>query len=237
MMLNRVKPNGNMYDWITESWNPIGGKCPHSCKYCYAQCFRWPALKAKYSGPPRMIESELKRNLGKDKFWFVGSCFDIFALPILDSAIVEILDHCKKYDNKYLFQTKNPSKMITHIKNFPVKSILGVTIETDWMNEFMGKTPSPTYRAMYMQQLADLGFETMVTIEPIMRFTSKLVEHVKHCRPRFVNIGADSGGHNLPEPPKENVLELIAELSKFTEVKPKKNLKRILGREWSELPK
>ena len=33
-MLNRQK--GNMYPWITHTWNPIKGKCPHDCTYCMA---------------------------------------------------------------------------------------------------------------------------------------------------------------------------------------------------------
>ena len=24
-----------MYEFITHTWNPILGKCPHDCKYCY----------------------------------------------------------------------------------------------------------------------------------------------------------------------------------------------------------
>lgn len=68
-----------MYDWVTETWNPVGGACPHNCSYCFAKSFKRPSLKKKYSGEPRLYESELKRNLGKDKIWFVGSCFDIWA--------------------------------------------------------------------------------------------------------------------------------------------------------------
>ena len=48
------------------------------------------------------------------------------------------------------------------------------------------------------------------------------------AKPIQVNIGADSGGNNLPEPSKEKIIELIFELEKFTKVKQKKNLKRLL---------
>ena len=27
---------GNMYEFVTHTWNPIKGICPHGCKYCYA---------------------------------------------------------------------------------------------------------------------------------------------------------------------------------------------------------
>jgi DNA repair photolyase len=33
MPLNPSK--GNMYPFVTHTWNPIRGKCPHDCSYCY----------------------------------------------------------------------------------------------------------------------------------------------------------------------------------------------------------
>ncbi len=55
------KSTGNMYDWIKNTFNPLGGACPHKCEYCFAQNFRFPASKAKYSGPPRLYEKEGKK--------------------------------------------------------------------------------------------------------------------------------------------------------------------------------
>lgn len=46
--------------------------------------------------------------------------------------------------------------------------------------------------------------------------------------PKFVSIGADSKKHNLPEPSKEKIEALIRELSLFTEVKIKDNLRRLM---------
>ena len=43
-----------------------------------------------------------------------------------------------------------------------------------------------------------------------------------------VNIGADSGRNNLPEPSKSKVLELVSELQKFTIIHNKSNLQRLL---------
>jgi len=51
---------------------------------------------------------------------------------------------------------------------------------------------------------------------------------LKECEPIQVNIGSDSGKHNLPEPSREKVLELISELEKFTAIHNKSNLKRLL---------
>lgn len=43
-----------------------------------------------------------------------------------------------------------------------------------------------------------------------------------------VTIGADSKGSNLPEPSKEKIEALIKELRKFTQVKLKQNLNRLI---------
>ena len=70
----------------------------------------------------------------------------------------------------------------------------------------------------------------MVTIEPIMDFDlGVLVSLVSACNPEWVNIGANTNHKiKLSEPPKDKIKALIEELSKFTKVKVKKNLKRIL---------
>jgi len=54
------------------------------------------------------------------------------------------------------------------------------------------------------------------------------IRHLENIMPVQVNIGADSGHNHLPEPSKEKILELISELEKFTTVKQKSNLKRLL---------
>ena len=33
------KSIGNMYNFITHTWNTIKGECPHGCSYCYMK--RW----------------------------------------------------------------------------------------------------------------------------------------------------------------------------------------------------
>jgi hypothetical protein len=69
----------------------------------------------------------------------------------------------------------------------------------------------------------------MISIEPILDFDlDEFLPGIKNVSPKFVSIGADSKGHNLPEPPAGKVKELIQELQKFTEVKVKDNLKRIM---------
>ena len=85
--------------------------------------------------------------------------------------------------------------------------------------------PSPYQRYFYMRLVP----RRMVSIEPIMDFDlDVMVRWIKDIHPKFVSIGADSKGHNLPEPPAWKVERLIEELKKFTEVKVKENLNRIV---------
>jgi len=221
--------NEIVYNLQTESENFIAnGFVVHNC---YVKKFRFPALRKKYSGEPRLYENELKRNLGRNKIWFVGSCFDLFADGVEDVWIAKTLEHCRSFpDNKYLFQTKNPGGMYDWIDEFPKNSIIGTTIETNrFYADYMGKAPLPQNRAFFMKKIADAGFVTMVTIEPIIAFKLDfLVDLVRQCHPQWINIGADSQKSGLPEPTGIEVEALIAELKKFTEVKIKKNLRRLM---------
>lgn len=226
MGLNKSK--GNMYSFITATWNTIKGECPHDCSYCYMK--RWGKLN-----PVRFDEKELKTDLGKDNFIFVGSSNDLFAANIPFEWIEKTLDYCSKFElNQYLFQTKNPDRiaqdkrirnMLYRLKN----TIITTTIETNRViTDVMGNSPTPINRANAMSYLSQY-FKTFVTIEPIMDFDIyDFIKLLQKSSPQQINIGADSGKNNLPEPPKEKVLALISELEKFTTIHNKSNLKRLL---------
>jgi hypothetical protein len=214
MGLNKSK--GNMYEFITHTWNVVKGECYHDCSYCYMK--RWGKLN-----PARFDEKELKTDLGTDNFIFVGSSNDMFTVDV--EWTQRILDYCNEYpDNKYFFQSKNTFAFQNEWLRFPKNSVFCTTIETNrFYQEFMGNTPYPRQRAF------SLPLNNYITIEPIMDFDLiDLLTLLKVANPKQVNIGADSGNNNLPEPPKEKILELIHELEKFTKVKQKKNLKRLL---------
>jgi len=230
MGLNKSK--GNMYPFITDTWNPLGGECPHGCSYCSTNKFHYPVLLEKYSGKPRLFEKELTTNLGKGKFIFVCAQNDLFAKEIPKEFILKVINHCQKFDNKYLFQTKNPARVLEFVYAdvLPLQSVICTTIETN--RELTGisiSAPHPIARAMNIGRIS-LTVDTHVTIEPIIDFDhEEFVRLIKMCGAVQVNIGADSGNNNLPEPSKEKVLQLIEALGKFTTVYQKKNLKRITG--------
>ena len=184
--------------------------------------------------PVRLDEKEFKTDLGKDRFIFVGSSCDIFAEDIPEEWILETLDYCNRFDNRYLFQSKNPRRMLEFQSrrrpHIPPGSVLGTTIESDKIYSEMGNTPPPEKRA-YALNLLSQYFKTMVTIEPAMNFNPITMGHLIHmCHPEWVNIGADSKGHGLPEPSADKINMLIENLkTNGIEVKIKDNLKRITG--------
>ena len=69
-----------------------------------------------------------------------------------------------------------------------------------------------------------------ITIEPIMKFQLSLfVAAIELIKPEQINIGADSGKNNLPEPTSEEVHQLIDTLkNRGFNVYIKNNLKRLL---------
>ena len=219
MALNWVKnKKSNMYQFIDATWNTIKGECFHDCSYCYMK--RWGKLK-----PVRFDEKELKTDLGTGNFIFVGSSCDMFAENIPDEWVIETLDYCKKFDNQYLFQTKNPSRINDNY--LPRNSVVCTTIETNrWYEDIMNNCPPPYKRALGMYCI---DLPKYLTIEPILDFDlSEMIDIIREINPVQVNIGADSGRNNLPEPSKEKVLQLVSELQKFTIIHNKSNLQRLL---------
>jgi len=221
-MLN--KQEGNMYPWVTHTWNPIKGRCPHMCSYCYMRKY-WDRL-----GNPYLDTKCFKDNLGEGNTIFVGSSIDMWAEEIPDEWILEVLEYCSGYPNNiYLFQSKNPYRFSRFQGLFPQKTMLGVTLETNRDYNFSG-APQPRLRAEYLRSWNDTGVKKMISIEPVIDFDlDNFVTMIALCEPIFVSVGADSKNNGLLEPPRQKVLDLISELKKVTEVKVKSNLKRIIG--------
>ncbi len=217
-MLNKSK--GNMYSWCDFTWNVIKGECPHLCSYCY--CKRWGKQR-----PLHFDEKELKTDLGSGNFIFVGSSCDMWADDIPVEWIELVLEKCRlSPQNTYLFQSKNPQRLIDWSCDFPPKVIIGTTIETNrtYSNEVFW---APQRLARYIA-MTKYDYNKMVSVEPIMDFDLDImVRWIQEIKPQFVSIGADSGNNHLLEPSGEKVKQLIAELRKITEVKVKANLSRL----------
>jgi DNA repair photolyase len=177
-------------------------------------------------------EKELKTDLGEGNFIFIGSSNDLFASMHPKEWVAKTIEKCSQYNNSYLFQTKNPKAAVP--LGWVYKNLSNVTVcttlESDisYPKEIMGCAPSTEERS-WMMKLISSRIPAYVTIEPVMRFNlDHFVEMIKRCSPRQVNIGADSGNHHLPEPSRGEIEILIEQLSKFTIVKQKTNLKRLM---------
>lgn len=214
---------GNMYEWVTHTWNTVKGKCFFDCSYCYMK-------KRDNQKPVRLDKSELNTDLGKDNFIFVGSSCDMFNYDVPDEWIFKTFEHMSKYDNSYLIQSKNPGRIKEFLPIDAHKYTICTTIETNRYDPNISKAPSPLQRAKDMNYYVEIGIDTIVTIEPIMKFDiDRLLELIMHCGPMQVNIGANSRSDIvLPEPSKEEILELIDVLERHTKVKIKDNLKRLM---------
>jgi DNA repair photolyase len=218
---------GNMYPWVTHTHVHLGGECPHKCVYCYVNNPRF-GRPPKYCGPLRLIEKEFSVDYGSGKTIFTENCNDLFAKEVPQAFINRIIAHCLKYPlNTYIFQTKNPARYLTMDELFPDKSLLGCTIETN--RDFvikLSQAPSPAARISAMTSLNKTKF---VTLEPILDFdVLPMFSALRGIKPDFVNIGADSKGHRLLEPPIEKVDHLIELLQNAgIEIREKHNLERL----------
>ncbi len=214
------KQVGNMYTFVTHTWNPIRGKCPHDCSYCYMKVYPQPDL--------HFAEQEMRTNLGHHNFIFVGSSTDGWSESVPADWIAKVLKHCRDNDtyNRYLFQTKNPTRFEDWLGEFPDDTILGCTIESNRFSTF-SKAPPPLCRK---EAMCKLVLPKMISIEPVMDFDlGDMVRWIQDIKPEFVSIGADSKGHQLPEPDSGKVQSLVQELQKITMVKVKDNLSRLIS--------
>lgn len=223
---------GNMYEFVNQKPNPLAGECSHKCGYCYVTKMkaRYPKLKEKYSGKPRVYPSVLSNKYKESDFVFVCDCNDLFAHGVTDDIIIQILKHYHDCPAQLFFQTKNPLRILEFIEYIPKEAIICTTIETNRMyHKLMGFTSLPQTRSFALRKLTDSGYLTQVTVEPIMDFDmDAMIDLIRYTGCIQVNIGADSGRNNLPEPHKDKIAGLILRLIPFTTVKQKTNLKRLL---------
>ena len=222
---------GNMYEFITHTWNPIKGVCYHQCRYCYMRYL----LNETFKRPPVLVEGEFSRNLNEAEVLFVGSSIDMFAKDIPDEWIMRVLDHCANFNEDkpegkhivFLLQSKDPARIL-QFSHHPIMAhaVVATTLETNrYDSNIMGNSPKITDRASAMEQIADMGIYTMVTAEPLMDFDlDEFVDIIRRCNPRRVNIGKNSAkDYRVPEPNPKKVQDFVISLRAFTRVEIKKN--------------
>jgi DNA repair photolyase len=215
----------DMYYFIDRRWNPVRGACGYRCTYCYVN--RW----GNTPKPIHLDEKVLREDLGSGDFIFVCSGCDLFHPDVPNEWIERVIAHTKKYpENRYLWHTKNTERALEFQDLLGEQDTLCITIESDYIRPNISSAPPPNMRSTYLDMIK---IKYMITIEPIMNFSLELfaemiTDNEPGCHPVQVNIGADSGGNNLPEPPREKIERLIELIAPYTTVHLKPNLRRIL---------
>ena len=222
-----------MYGFIDGTWNPIKGLCPFFCVYCYMLAI---FKRFKQNTTMRLDQKELQTKLGSGKFIFIGSSTDMWSVPVESSWIAQVLDHCFQYpDNKYLFQSKSPKRFLEFLGHplmgLKEQLVFATTIETNRDISAFSKADSIEERVAVMAELSKLGYQVMITVEPVMQFDfAELVAMLRQIAPFQVNIGSNSNkAVKLPEPTRDELIALVQELRTFTNVHLKSNSDRVLG--------
>ena len=213
-----------MFEFITKTWNPLGGECLHKCLYCWSQSdkglVKMYKLK-KYVGSPRIDRNVFNRKFSQDDFVFVQDMSDLLAKNILLMHIREVLFYIRKSEATFLLLTKNPVRYFELYEQIPPNCVLGCTIESNFDFLNISKAPNQSDRLYWMTRLADVmqithGNKLFVAIEPILEFDliqffNMLANWIK---PWAVAIGYDNYDNHLPEPSLAKTLQLIDRLEK-----------------------
>ncbi len=233
------KANGDMYKWIDYTWNPVAGKCPHNCSYCYVKKapFSW---SQKYKGKQRIHKKALNtKELEQitDSLIFVCSANDFGACN--EEIKKQVLERIKQTQqqklnnqqkNTYLFQSKNPQGL-KQVFDYLEKNnvIVGTTIETN-KQTILDKIQDTVTVNQRIKTLNELDGKKTVTLEPILEFDlNTLVKKIKQIKDlEWITVGADSKNNDLNEPNKQKTQQLIKQLKRVTEVKLKDNLNRLI---------
>lgn len=224
----------NMYGFVDKTYNPIKGACLFACLYCY---MIWMRLRFGQDPTLRLDEKELKASLGSGHYIFVGSSIDEFGDNISSEWIVRVLDHLYEYPhNTYQLQSKNPARFLEFLNHplfsDPDRVIFCTTLESDIDRPEISKAPTMGARVAAMQELSRRGYRTMITVEPIMAFSSaaNFAAMIASCNPMQVNIGVNtSRGVKLPEPTKAEFQSLMTELQALNlNVHLKNNIDRMV---------
>jgi protein gp37 len=212
-----------------QTWNPFTG-CQHDCIYCWARPLATGRLKSKkkyeFGFAPAFHAEELDKKFKPGSFVFVSDMGDI-AYASLHSLNL-ILDVIERHPlTEFLFCTKRPSCYFAVGVVFPANLYLGATIETNRTYPDISRAPSPFGRFMALGSINHP--KKFVSIEPIMDFDLDImVSWMVSLAPAIVEVGADNHGHQLPEPPADKVIALLAELRKFVpNVVEKEGLERL----------
>jgi len=214
-----------MFSFITGTSNPLGGKCPGGCVYCWAQGEKGLAKRynmEKYEGGPRLYEKVLRKRYGPDEFVFVVDMRDLFSPDVSREMILRVLEWLRESpDAWFLLLTKWPERYLEFVGEIPLNVVLGATIESNQHHPEVSSAPSCPSRleAMTRVRKAFPEHRLFVSVEPILTFELEgFVEALKKLRPWKVALGHDNYGYELSEPCEADTRDLRLSLQQFTDV-------------------
>lgn len=198
-----------------KSWEPIRGTCPYLCGYCDV-----PVLDKRQ---PFLEDEFIDFNLQKPTFVNIGYDTELFGPWIPDRWLEKILGHCRQYpETTFRFLTKNPARYHGFWNQFPNKTILGVSLESNRKYRFT-KAPTPKQRVEAMTGLP-LSRDRFVNIAPMMDFDmDEMISLIERVKPTWIFVYAEHFGHKIDKPSFEKAGELLRKLTKvagFVMVEP-----------------
>lgn len=200
-----------MFPFVTATWNPLAGKCLHACSYCWSTRLQklYPRLRDKYDGEPRIVKSELKKlsKFKADDVVFACDMTDLFGSWVDSQFISFLLEQIRHSPAEFLLLTKNPQRYTEFLTIMPDNVTLGATIESD-IDHLANAEPVVT-RLENITLLKEQGYRTMVSVEPVLKFSADFPRRLGCLWADYYAVGFDNYNSGLPEPTSEEVLALI----------------------------
>jgi len=226
-----------MFSFITKTWNPIaGGPCPFNCYKggCWATMLKERHDWDKYKGSWRIHEPQINKKFKAGDFVFVCDMIDIGAPDISMDVVARVLNAMRaKPDVYFLLLTKADCFYREYMHDIPNNCVCGITMETDLeISKDLTSAPHPQKR---LDDLVWLNccypqIKTFISIEPIMSFSENFSNKIERAEPWRVAVGYDNYGNQLPEPTRNETIQLILDLGKFTYV-DRKNIREAWNKE------
>lgn len=163
-------------EWAEHSVNICRG-CSHDCLYCYARAnaLRFKQIRDRSEWPIEVINQDAveKRYGKKDGVIMFPTTHDI--TPNTLNASIVVIDKMLRAGNKILIVSKPHLLCITAIcdlfKKYTEDLMFRFTIGSlrpTVVEEWESGSPSPMERMKCLDYAADLGFQTSVSMEPML---------------------------------------------------------------------
>ena len=207
-------------EWTDYTWNPVKGKCPVGCPYCYARRlydrFKWnPEIRLAYGELDEPYKIKIPSKI------FVGSTMELFGNWISNESMFAIQKTI--FDNQHhTFQTltKRPNYMLNFW--FPRNTWIGFTITNQREADKL-----PRSRIIGTNNIRFLSAEPLHS-----KIILQSLDHIRYVD--WIIIGAETGNRKGKIIPKREWIEGLVNQAKEHDIPIffKDNLKPYWDGEW-----